>query len=378
MAEPLKYFNVNWVNGMKIRKEHFIQQENSFDDKLKDLAAGFLTRFNYGLIPVWNEKEVSFKVAFKTDNQKFLRVTVFELRAFTEGGARIEIVNPDNPVEFSADLSFQMESAKNAQAKNYFILLTVDLFGKETFGELNDEEEPPRFPYSKPSLKISVVPENELSQLTISAYSLSIGKLEILPDRIQVLGDYIPPCMSTRSHSRLIDFHANTDKFFNQVEADLISIINKIKEKGQDSSLATSVLLLSENLLNFVSVNNLNIKWHLPDLPPVRIFELIASFARLLRNSINCLTAASKEELLNYFTNWTELKQGDFEKLLVYCINFNYDHREISISIDQFSEFIQIIASLFTKLESLTYIGKKKETNIFVKEQPVKRSFLAE
>jgi hypothetical protein len=47
-------------------------------------------------------------------------------------------------------------------------------------------------------------------------------------------------------------------------------------------------------------------------------------------------------------------------------------------SIEQFSEFMQIIALLFDKLESLAYIGKKKETNIFVKEQTSKRSFLAD
>ena len=82
--------------------------------------------------------------------------------------------------------------------------------------------------------------------------------------------------------------------------------------------------------------------------------------------------------MLNYFTNWSELKQGDFEKLLVYCINFDYNHNEISNSIDEFSEFIQIIDTLFMKLESLAFIGKKKETNIFVKEQPSKRSFLAD
>jgi hypothetical protein len=114
------------------------------------------------------------------------------------------------------------------------------------------------------------------------------------------------------------------------------------------------------------------------DLPPLYLFENIASFARIIRNTIDCNTAAQKEELLNYFTNWSELKQGDFEKLLTYCINFEYDHNEISVNVDQFSEFVQIMTSLFSKLESLAYIGKKKETNIFVKEQTVKRSFLAD
>ncbi len=122
----------------------------------------------------------------------------------------------------------------------------------------------------------------------------------------------------------------------------------------------------------------MKIRWQLIDQPPLYLFENIASFARIIRNTIDCNTAAQKEELLNYFTTWSELKQGDFEKLLVYCINFEYDHNEISNNIDQFSEFVLIMTSLFTKLESLAYIGKKKETSIFVKEQTSKRSFLAD
>ena len=184
--------------------------------------------------------------------------------------------------------------------------------------------------------------------------------------------------MTLKSHSSLISFHSTVEKFYNQLELNLLSIIGKIKEKGQDSTLAQSVLALAQNLLIFISTNNLKFRWQLIDQPPLYLFENIASFARIIRNTIDCNTAAHKEELLNYFTTWSELKQGDFEKLLVYCINFEYNHNEISNNIDQFSEFVQIMTSLFTKLESLAYIGKKKETNIFVKEQTSKRSFLAD
>jgi hypothetical protein len=155
-----------------------------------------------------------------------------------------------------------------------------------------------------------------------------------------------------------------------------VSIIRKIREKGQDSTLSDSVLILSESLLNFVSTNVLKVKWQLSDQPPLYLFENIAGFARLIRNTIDSNNAAQKEELLNYFTNWSELKQGDFERLLVYCINFEYNHNEIINSVYEFTEFVQIIDTLFNKLESLAYIGKKKETNIFVKEQSSKRSFL--
>jgi hypothetical protein len=378
MPAPLKYSNVNWINGMKIRKDHFIQQENAFEDRIKDAAACFLNGFNYGLLPTWGSKDVSSKMVLKISNQKFLNISISQFRALTQGGARIEILEGSNPVEFSVDLTGEIAASKKEDSRIFFIMLTVDQFSKEPFGELEADEDPPRYPFTKPGLKVNLIPEKQVSREGIIPYSLFIGKVLIGPDRVELFDEYLPACMTLKSHIRLISFHSTVEKFYNQMELNLLSIIGKIKEKGQDSTLAQSVLTLAQNLLIFVSNNNLKLRWQLIDQPPLYLFENIASFARIVRNTIDCNTAAHKEELMNYFTNWSELKQGDFEKLLVYCINFEYNHNEISINIDQFSEFVQIMTSLFAKLESLAYIGKKKETNIFVKEQTAKRSFLAD
>lgn len=378
MPAPLKYFNVNWVNGMKVRKEYFIQQENAFEDKIKDAAGCFLNSCNFGLLPIWGNKDTSFNVVIKISNQKFLNVSIFQFRAITQGGARIEILDSNNPMEFSVDMTGEIEAGRKEENDKYLIMLTVDQFSKEPFGDLDTDEEPPRYPFTRPSLKVSLIPEKQVAHEGRLPFSVFIGKIHIGPDRLELFEEYLPACMTLNSHSRLINFHSTVEKFYNQLELNLLSIISKIKEKKQDSTLAMSVLALSQNLLNFISVNSLIIRWQLLDQPPVHLFENIASFARIIRNTIDCNTAVHKEELLNYFTNWSELKQGDFEKLLVYGINFEYNHNEISINVDQFSEFVQIMNALFTKLESLAYIGKKKETNIFVKEQTNKRSFLAD
>lgn len=378
MPAPLKYSSVNWVNGMKIRKDHFIQQENAFEDRIKDTSACFLNSFRFGLLPVWGSMDTSFRTVMKVSNQKFLNISINMLRALTQGGARIEILEGSSPLEFSIDLSGEIEASKKEDNRIFYVMLTIDHFVKETYGEMQTDEDPPRYPYSRPTLKINLIMEKQVAREGITPFSIFIGKILISQDRVELFEDYLPACMTIKSHSRLISFHSLAEKFYNQLELDLLSIISKIREKGQDSTLALSVFALSLNLLNFISANNLKIRWQLIDQPPLYLFENIASFARIVRNTIDCNTSSHKEELLNYFTNWSELKQGDFEKLLVYCINFEYNHNEIAVNIDRFSEFISIMTSLFSKLESLSYIGKKKETNIFVKEQSTKRSFLAD
>ncbi len=379
MPPKLKYFNVNWENGMKLNKHHFIQQENAFNDKVKDANASFLNNKNYGLLPFGTEGETSFKTVLKVDNQNFLKVKIVQCRAITQGGARIEILEDQLLPEFEVNLTSILETSKKEEANIFYVLLTIDIFKPQPFGELESDEEPPRYPYSRPAFKIDVINKQQISpESGTQPYSFFVGKLEIRGEKPEIQDDYIPPCTTIKSHLQLMAFFNLTEKFYGQLELDLLSIIKKIKGKGQDSNLAQSVFSLSQNLLNYISTNLSRLHWQVADQPPIFLFEYIATSARVIRNTIDSNTAENKEEMLNYFTNWSELKQGDFEKLLVFCINFEYKHVEILESIEQFTEFIHIMEMLFTKLESLAYIGKKKETNIFVKEHKSRRSFLAD
>ncbi len=379
MLPKLKYFSINWENGMKLNKQHFIQQENAFYDKIKDSSAGFINPNNYGLLASGIENETSFRSFLKVDNQNFLKVKIFQCRAITEGGARIEILENQQLPEFEINLNELLENSKKEDNTLYYLLLTTDIFNRQPFGEIDTEEEPPRFPYSRPAYKIDIVNEKQAAATNGSQpYSLTVGKLEVSGGKPIVHDDYIPPCTTINSHIQLVNFFNLTEKFYGQLELDLLSIIKKIKGKGQDTNLAQSVLALAQNLLNFISGNLSGLHWHVANQPPIFLFEYIATSARVIRNTIDSNAAENKEEMLNYFTNWSELKQGDFEKLLVFCINFEYKHIEILESIEQFTEFITIMEMLFTKLESLAYIGKKKETNIFVKEHKSRRSFLAD
>ncbi len=378
MVPKLKFLHVNWERGMNIGKEHFIQQENAFAERINDSMALFLNRFNYGLIPAGIGSESSVKTVFKIDNQKFLRTTLFCCRAITPGGARVEILEENPLPEMVTDLSQLLETSLKEDGEVCYILLTVEPFERQATGVLNPEEDPPRFPDVTPTFKVHVLTEKMLAKNDLHPHAIFIGKFQISNGRPEVFSDYIPPCMTLRSHLETYRFYELTEAFLGQLELNLLSIIRKINEKNQDTSLAQSVLLLAENLLRYVTENFMRFRWELPDRPPIALFAFIAGTARVIRNAIESMASSVKEELLNYFTNWSELKQGDFEKLLVYCINFDYNHDDILFSIDQFSEYNQIIALLFDKLESLAYIGKKKETNIFVKEQTTKRSFLAD
>jgi hypothetical protein len=380
MNEPLKYNHVNWVDGMKINKSHFIGLENASMDRVKDAIACGLNDNNWGLLPPVNETGNTLKIVLNVDNQKTLRAKIFECRAVTPGGARIEISESS-----SGDHGFTApypEGTFNLPAGDgesiYYVALSVDPFSRIPVGNADPAEEPPRYPFVVPACHVHIIPEDQLSRKEPGACFILIGKIRIADQKPELLREYIPPCTTTRAFSTLFRFHAESDKFLSQLEIDLLKILNKISEKEQSNVLARVVAHLSENMLYFMSTGILEFRWRIIDQPPLFMFEYIARLARLIKNTIDSNSGEAKEELLNYFTDWCNLKQGEFEKTLLNTINFQYNHNNCSNTLNIMARFSEVVATLFNKLSILEYIGKKKDTNIFVKEQTGKKSFLAD
>lgn len=378
MPTKIENFNVNWVNGMKINRNHFIQLENAFHDHLRDSISITLNNRNYGLLSLDIPSLDSVITEIMIDNENLIRAKIHQYRAVSQGGVRIEILKEHLIDEFKLEIDRESEFEAGESMSDFYLLLSLDLFNRQNFGELKTNEEPPRFPFTIPSYKFHIISEKQIRKNTYQPFSFFVGKISILHDKIKIHENYIPPCRTINSHLNLISFLDETRKSYNQVEFYLLSIIQKIKDKNQNTSLAQSVLSLSKEWLSFITQNQSRLQWEIPDLPPIYLFNYIATSARVIKNAIEANTSEDREEMLNYFTNWSELKQGDFEKLLNNCMNFDYEHYNILHSVEQFGEFVQVIFSLFKKLESLTYIGKKKDTGIFVKEEKKKRSFLAD
>jgi hypothetical protein len=380
MNELLKYYHANWVDGMKINKNHFIGIENAGLDRIKDAIACGLNDNNYGLLPYNSNGGNPIKIVMTIDNQKTLRVKIFECRAVTPGGARIEIVengsdNQGFAVPFPEN---NFEIAGNGTENIVYVALSVDPFSRVPFGNADPSEEPPRYPFVSAAYRVHIIPEEQLTKKELGPGFLLIGKIRIADQKPELIKEYIPACTTIQSFNTLLQAHAEFDKFFGQLELDLLKILNKINEKEQSNVLARVVSHLSENMLYFLSTGILEFRWKIIDQPPLFMFEYVARLARLIKNTIDSNSGEAKEELLNYFTDWCNLKQGEFEKTLIGTVNFQYDHTDSYSTLLLMIKFTDVIATLFNKLSILEYIGKKKDTNIFVKEQTGKKSFLAE
>ena len=50
MPEEKKYHRVNWIDGMKINKNHFIQQDNAGMEATHEAVSLQLSSLRYGLV----------------------------------------------------------------------------------------------------------------------------------------------------------------------------------------------------------------------------------------------------------------------------------------------------------------------------------------
>jgi hypothetical protein len=371
---------VNWIDGMKINKNHFIATDLNVGQQVRNTYLSFINPYNYGLLLQNNAQKEGANVILDIDNQGFVHAKVINCSAVTRGGVRIEIIeNYFSDKELAESLPTVSLNTETHQKQAYYIALNVNINERIPFGFPNADEVPPRLPFILPGFHLSVHEVGDLNTIR-SANALVLGKLIFKGDKPELDEDYIPPCQTIYSHSKLVEYHAQLLKVLGQIEIDIISILKRIKDKKQSTNIAETVADVANSLLLFMDVNLIEFRNMAKYYPPVFIFEQMAALARNINNSINKQSTADREEMLNYIQDWSNLKQGEFEEMLVRAIEYKYDHDDISKSINGLAPFVNSISKVFNTLSNLDFIGKKKDRQIFVKEQKEKpgNSFLVD
>ena len=382
MKEINKY-RVNWIDGMKINKNHFIDLEDSFLHALKKVEEVSLTPTNYGLLPDYSEKGSSIELSISVDGQNSVEVDMIYCKAITLGGYQIDISEATRPLLEQAGCALKKKIQVSGNADQYSVVLIIDPYHRLTVGAANPQEEPPRRPYVLPEYKIDILESSELNNKELGLHHLTVGRIQVIEGRLTVISDYIPPSKSIQSHNDLKQAYNGISTFLSNLESYLVQIIQKIHQKKQDNELALMVLQLSQKMLDYLNYGLADFKIQAQFSAPMELVTRTSSLARIIKNSLDVFAGAGKEEFLNYISDWGDLNQGGFESIMNETINNDYQHTNINPSLDQISRFTRIILTTFKKLNELDYIGKKSDSNIFVKENVVdktneggRRSFL--
>ena len=384
MKSNKKYSHrVNWVDGMKINKSHFIEFENSLIELINNSEQKNISPISYGLLPDLSRNDNSLDISVSIDGQETIEVVLNKCKAITLGGKQIEITeNSKSLLEESGNLLKQQYNIIEGE-KSWFIILKVNPFGRVPIGDADPEEEPSRHPFVESEYKIDIIPDNEVSKQEIGLFHIKLGKIVLIDGQPSIDEGFIPACRSIQSHPDLKFAYQELSAFLNQMEAFSLHIIQKIHQKKQTNDLAKITLYLSGQVVHYLNgcISDFRIKDKYE--PPFAMITKLMSLARVIKSSLDLFVGTGKEDFLNYLTDWCDLNQGAFENVLIETIEIEYNHTDVSVSLNKVSQFTKLMLSLFKKLNELDYIGQKSDSNIFVKEEKVediepkgRRSFL--
>jgi predicted component of type VI protein secretion system len=364
MTTDLNYFPVNWVDGMKISRRHFEQNELFVHDALRDVTAMGLTNYSYGILPLPS----SLQVQINCDYNKQIQVKLISCRALMPNGLRVELLHH---APLSLQVSFEEIAEKHrlqtAHDQQLEVVLTVNPFHRIPVGEPVLDEMPPRHPYTRPDWQLTLVPEGQLNAGNLSN-SLIIGRILFRNGELQPLTDYLPACTAVNSLAPLREWSARFENYWDLLGSYAARVVQKTKDKSQRTDLILSIGALALGLLEVVSSHRLSMKWRIPQQAPIHLLELLLQPVQTLQTFLNCQAPKEKEELLNYLGEWMDLLPGAFENQLRSLLQLQYAHTELASLLAELDAFYKTLMTAFFKLSQLEYIGKRKGQNVFIIE----------
>ena len=363
----ITHYPVNWIDGMKISKQHFIQSENALQDHFRDVAAISLNNYNYGLLSAAPGMNSSLEIEIQIDPQNIIQVSLNTCRAIAPNGSRIEILKGSNNYNYSGKkllASHKHENNKDEQA--YAIIIQANPLSRIPAGEPDASEQPARHPFSVPEAAVSILPVEQLQPAD--------GNYLILAKLINQKGEwkkddvYMPACVAVQNYKKLLEQYSALGRQFEELVSSCSLIVQKVKGEKQKTSLSLNIQYVCEELLAYMVDKVIKYRWLYAQDSPIHTVELFVSLTYCLKTGFDCLTERDREEMFTYYEQWSLLKPVEFEMLIQDILSIEYDHNDISKSMTGVSKLMDVAVLLFGKLSKLKFIGEQHDTGIVLGE----------
>lgn len=355
---------VNWQGQMKIDPAHFVQTENFFINEINDTRAVFQSKNEYGLLPLTEDSpEVGIQIREHISNH--VEITLHSCNAVTASGERIAFNPKANESPLSKTYSAEQDSnARSKGTTHWDIILSVDPYVRIACGELDPHEAPPRHPDSEKEYKLHIIPSDELNMSAFGSHFLTIGKMRKNGERYVVDTNYIPPCRTMSAHSELVDYFRRFDKHLYDIRKSSLEIIAKVNNKPAGSELAANIRTVGKEVLQYLTSVHFLLKNNGTALSPVVMSQLICNLASHCYVSLVCLPSVQKDELLQYFYEWSDITPGAFEEIVSDTMELQYEHENLRAVMVRLETFVDMLSGLWERLSNLEYIGQHKESLI--------------
>ena len=373
MIIPIKHLGINWVEGMKVQKDHFIETENFIVDNLRDVASVAINNYNFGLLPPLPGSGAllsNYDVSKTATNQ--LQIRINNCQAITAGGVRISIGTEgitSNMLSEAINLSDdKAEGLPDNLKEHYYVMLVVNPFDRVVWGNPDPEEVPVRQPYTQPKYELQLVLEHAIKVDHLGAYHLVIGRITRNGNDFAKDEAFTPPCSSVSSSDKLMQHYQAIGRAIDELQNISLQILQKILYKDQKSAVAQNIKAICQTILNYCNQHYFYFRNMAHQQPPVHLVNAVSVLSSHLYTSLQIMAEKEKEELLNYFFEWSDITPVYFLNKLSEIVEINYNHYEVGNNMQMILELLNKIVFIWQKLNTLEYIGQHKE-NIVVKEE---------
>lgn len=336
-------WSVNWKDGMLVSQMHLQQQEKYFEELLRCLL--YHLPHSYGLVK--NRLHVGdpleLEIILEGD---ILRVALIFCVAVTPAGYLIYLT-PTNQGEEILRANRQVDLNKNERIGVY---LGVKVDSKKEVGEPNAEEEPPRFPFlvQRYELLLGDAPHWDPGTL------LQVGEINLFEGQVELSKDFIPPCMTIGSHSKLQNQMVKFYGALKRIQEYSIQAIRQISQtaEGRDlfrsSPLQVGLLTQIQSVVEAIASSaeqNLDPSSFSPPAQVVNYFKGFFNNFSLFFRVYPALREYVREE---YFAKQLSASQGDvFFDLMEAFEKSGYNHSDLRGHFQQISQLLLSLEGIF-------------------------------
>jgi hypothetical protein len=338
---------INWIDGMKLNKDHFVGLDNWIIDGLRDNACMQMTDFNYGLLECTGDSDSSLKLMINIDQNNQINVKITDCRALTKGGVRIEITSQNiqtllYPLD-KLSLDFNVSEASNEM---FDIILAVFPDKRMPVGQPVENEIPFRHPFVMPEYQLNAVPTKQVNSSQMWKNHITIGKFQVVAREVHFITEYIPPCTRVNAYSSLLEYYL---KFENKVEKISNALAEYLrKNRSSQVKIDTNLTYVIEKMVYYLTVNLSHYKLILKSQPPLYLIEFFIRFARLFKSALSWLSEYDREEVMNHLSHWVSSR--DLDNAAFELMNLEYDHQDIYASLLKVENYLNLVHDLFEKM----------------------------
>ena len=239
-----------------------------------------------------------------------LCVRLKSCNAITKGG--LPIVYYDGLYGDEKPCATISESGLQAEDSEYMVLISVDPYHLIPVGEPDPEEVPLHHPYVLPSIKLHIVPKNQVNKSFYSQNFLLVAEVCRQGNTYKINHQYIPPVQHSACHDGIKTFISQLARTLQSIKEDVKLIYSRnVADKRRDT-LANNTFELCKAFSAFYNSRIFFIEQIALEQPPIYLVQAVNELANGLNSALQSLSETEREQLLQYFYEWTNVTPSEF------------------------------------------------------------------